>query len=256
MVAQMTRNHGIDPSRIFITGLSAGGAMTSVMLATYPEVFAGGAIIAGLPHGTAVNVQEAFHVMAQAPALSPRDWGDRVRRASPHQGSWPKVSVWHGSADETVSALNAEAIIKQWTDLHGLLPTPMTVETVDGYPRQVWRNAQGEVVIESYTVPGMGHGTPLATGGGDQQCGAVGPYLLEVGISSSYHITKFFGLTGVVRNAVKIDNTKLLPSPASANRKWITDLIGVDEHRPGRRPVDIGGVITKALTAAGLMKVP
>ena len=50
MVARMVADHKIDPRRIYITGLSAGGAMTSVMLATYPEVFAGGAIIAGLPY--------------------------------------------------------------------------------------------------------------------------------------------------------------------------------------------------------------
>ncbi|MGM0915815.1 MAG: extracellular catalytic domain type 1 short-chain-length polyhydroxyalkanoate depolymerase, partial [Pseudomonadota bacterium] len=50
MVERVVSDHGIDPERIFITGLSAGGAMTSVMLATYPETFAGGAIIAGLPY--------------------------------------------------------------------------------------------------------------------------------------------------------------------------------------------------------------
>ena len=50
MIARMAREHGIDQKRVFITGLSAGGAMTAVMLATYPEVFAGGAIIAGLPY--------------------------------------------------------------------------------------------------------------------------------------------------------------------------------------------------------------
>jgi poly(3-hydroxybutyrate) depolymerase len=49
MIARMIVDHGVDQRRIFITGLSAGGAMTSVMLATYPEIFAGGAIIAGLP---------------------------------------------------------------------------------------------------------------------------------------------------------------------------------------------------------------
>src|SRR5439155_21849822 len=119
MVEQMTLDHGIDPSPFFITGLSAGGAMTSVMLATYPDIFAAGAIIAGLPHGAATSVQEAFHVMAQAPTRSSRDWGDRVRRASLHKGPWPKISVWHGSADEAGSALNADGIIKPWTDVPG-----------------------------------------------------------------------------------------------------------------------------------------
>ena len=50
MIEQVVNDHSIDPRRIFITGLSAGGAMTSVMLASYPDLFAGGAIIAGLPY--------------------------------------------------------------------------------------------------------------------------------------------------------------------------------------------------------------
>ena len=49
--------------------------MTSVMLACYPEVFAGGAIVAGLPYGAATNVQQAFETMFQSPSRSPREWG-------------------------------------------------------------------------------------------------------------------------------------------------------------------------------------
>jgi sugar (pentulose or hexulose) kinase len=109
-------------------------------------------------------------------------------------------------------------------------------------------------LIESYTVPGMGHGTPLATGGGDHQCGAAGPYLLEVGVSSSYHIAKFFGLTGAARKATKIDNTGLLHSCAPAIQKRSPAFTGIKENRAGRLPIDIGAVIAKALTAAGLMK--
>ena len=65
MIEKTIGAHGIDRSRVFITGLSAGGAMTAAMLATYPEVFAAGAIIAGLPYGTAGNVQQAFESMFQ-----------------------------------------------------------------------------------------------------------------------------------------------------------------------------------------------
>src|ERR1700704_2497084 len=57
MIARMAGDHKINRRRIFVTGLSAGGAMTTVMLATYPEVFAGGAVIAGLPYGVATNVR-------------------------------------------------------------------------------------------------------------------------------------------------------------------------------------------------------
>ena len=77
MIEKMARDHDIDRSSIFVTGLSAGGAMTSVMLATYPEVFAGGAIIAGLPYGVATNVSQALNDMFQAPEHSAR----RIRRS-------------------------------------------------------------------------------------------------------------------------------------------------------------------------------
>ena len=97
MIAKAVEKFGVDRSRIFVTGLSAGGAMASVMLATYPEIFAGGAIIAGLPYGSASSVQEAFEAMFNERAPSSRALGDHVRTASKHRGPWPKISVWHGT---------------------------------------------------------------------------------------------------------------------------------------------------------------
>src|SRR5262245_41400787 len=99
MIARMVSDYGVDPHRIFITGLSAGGAMTSVMLATYPDIFAGGAVIAGLPFGVASNVREALKGMRSSPTRPADELGDLVRKASHHKGRWPRVSVWHGSAD-------------------------------------------------------------------------------------------------------------------------------------------------------------
>ena len=86
---RMICNHAIDRSRVFIVGLSAGGAMTAAMLAAYPDVFAGGAIIAGLPYGSAATVQTAFETMAQGSDRLPEEWGDLIRSASPHRGPWP-----------------------------------------------------------------------------------------------------------------------------------------------------------------------
>jgi poly(hydroxyalkanoate) depolymerase family esterase len=290
MVETMTRNNGIDPARVFVTGLSAGGAMTSVMLACYPEVFAAGAIIAGLPYGAATNVQQAFESMFQCPGRSASEWGNRVRRASPHAGPWPRVSIWHGGADKTVIPANAREIVKQWTDVHGLAPTPSRDSVVDGYPREVWLNAAGEEVIESYTIENMAHGTPLATGATADACGTAGPFLLEVGISSSYHIAKFFGLTAMVQRPVDSmigeivpaasDRPALLPTAAAGAQPDVLDgevlegevlegevlegevLDNEPEETPERASIpphpaiDIGAVIAKALTAAGLMKGP
>ncbi len=148
MIEHMAHGAGIDRRRIFITGLSAGGAMTSVMLATYPEIFAGGAIIAGLPYGIAGNVQEALKGMFQPSSRPASELGDLVRHASKHKGPWPKLSVWHGSADRTVNPANGDDVVKQWLDVHRLPTAPMSQSTVDGYPRQVWWNADGETVIE------------------------------------------------------------------------------------------------------------
>jgi feruloyl esterase len=174
------------------------------MLATYPELFAGGAIIAGLPFGTAANVNEALESMFHVRARPAREWGDLVRAASRHRGPWPRVSVWHGSADTVVRPDNADEIIKQWTDVHDLDPSPTLTETVDGYPRQVWRDRAGRDVIELYTIAGMAHGAPLATGTAEMHCGIPGAFVLDVGISSSYHIAKFWGLTVRRREAEAI----------------------------------------------------
>jgi feruloyl esterase len=80
MVTRMRRTHSIDPARIFITGLSAGGAMTSVMLATYPEVFAGGGIIAGLPWRGGRNAPRHVRHEEAAGAHPPAMGGPRPLR--------------------------------------------------------------------------------------------------------------------------------------------------------------------------------
>ncbi|HEY4985242.1 MAG TPA: PHB depolymerase family esterase [Bradyrhizobium sp.] len=191
MVETAALDFDIDRQRIFVAGLSAGGAMTLVMLATYPDIFAAGAVIAGLPYGGATNVQEALRGMFQESNRSPRELGDLVRQAAPATTRWPKLSIWHGSADRTVKPSNAGEIVKQWLDLHGLPESPMSEQIIDGHPRQVWWNADGDTVIESYTIADMAHGTPLSRAEG----GVAGPYMIEAGISSSDHIVRFFGLT-------------------------------------------------------------
>jgi poly(hydroxyalkanoate) depolymerase family esterase len=271
MVETMIRDHGIDRCRVFVTGLSAGGAMTSVMLATYPETFAAGAVIAGLPYGTATNLKEAFESMLKVRPRAAREWGDFVRAASAHRGPWPRISVWHGGADPLVKRENADQIVKQWTNVHGLDDEPTLTETVDGYPHLVWRSSNGDEVVESYTIPQMAHGTPLAAGDSHDRCGVPGAFLLEVGISSSYHIARFWGLTGHPRPAPPQRRpARARPSPARKPRQGAVAPTAAREpaaaapapagHVPASpvpaRPIDIQAVIAKALKAAGLWKAP
>ena len=172
MIEQMVLDHGLDRRRVYISGLSAGGAMTSVMLAVYPELFAGGAILAGLPYRCAVDLPQALRCMADGQSRPAAEWGDLVRAASPHRGPWPRVSVWHGAADRTVRPLNAEEIVKQWTDVHGLGAAPSAVDNVHGCPHRVWCDDAGQEVIEAYLVPGMGHGVPVHPGDDGARVGA------------------------------------------------------------------------------------
>lgn len=194
MIKQVVDDHAVDPSRVFITGLSSGGAMTSVMLATYPEVFAGGAIIAGLPYRTADTLMQAIFRMKGYGGPSDRRLDALVRGASKFTGRWPTISVWHGGCDMTVDSSNADSIVRQWQKLHKVEGPPTRVEKVDGFPRQVWCDEDGRVVIEEYIIGRMGHGTPIRAGG-DEGLGEEGKYMLEVGISSTRRIADFWGLT-------------------------------------------------------------
>jgi poly(hydroxyalkanoate) depolymerase family esterase len=194
MITQVVDDQVIDPSRVFITGLSSGGAMTSVMLATYPEVFAGGAIIAGLPYRSANTLMEAIFRMKGYGGPSDRKLNALVRGASQFTGPWPTISVWHGGRDKIVASSNADSIVRQWQKIHKVEGPPTRVEKVDGFLRQVWCDADGREVIEEYIIGRMGHGTPIKAGG-DKGLGEEGKYMLEVGISSTRRIANFWGLT-------------------------------------------------------------
>jgi poly(hydroxyalkanoate) depolymerase family esterase len=243
MVDKMKLDHTIDPKRVYVTGLSAGGGMTSVMLATYPDIFAGGGIVAGLPYGCAKNLSDALQCMnAGRPGsgalvglptglpsglsgglpgsstvnvplppgfclffpwlcpsdgdttFTPSEWGDLVRRASSHTGPFPRVSIWHGSADTTVNAINATEDVEQWTNVHGIETEPTVRDTLKGFPHQVFKDASGNAVVEFVSVTGMSHGTPIDPGTGADQCGTPDQYVLDVNICSSFFIAKFWEL--------------------------------------------------------------
>ncbi|HTV34589.1 MAG TPA: PHB depolymerase family esterase [Methylocella sp.] len=193
MIEKMVREHALDRRRIFVTGLSAGGAMACALLAACPDLFAAGSIIAGLPYGAALGPIDAIKTMAFGPALSSRELGDLVRRASPGQKKWPRVSIWHGNQDDVVSPANASALVQQWLDIHEIDATDAVLDEIDGQPRRSWRDASGMIVVEHYAISGMAHGLPV-----DGRLGGwldrLLPFIHDAGISSTLRIAKSWGL--------------------------------------------------------------
>ncbi|HEY0111572.1 MAG TPA: PHB depolymerase family esterase [Allosphingosinicella sp.] len=243
MVEAMREAHDLDPERTFVTGLSAGGAMTAVMLATYPELFAAGAILAGVAYGCADTVGEALECMGGRAQSDSDSLARSVRRASRHKGPWPRVQVWQGGADNTVVPSNADAIVLQWAELHGLAAEPDRVDEVEGHPRRAWLSAKGEPLIEQYMIAGMAHGVPLD--GGKDAVGEAGAHMLDVGLSSTQLIAEFFGIASAAKEARTV-RPKRDAEPEPARRE-----------RREKRPEPASGpqaVIEKALRAAGLMR--
>ncbi len=189
-VVQMV--HATSGGPVFVSGLSAGGGMTSALLAAYPDVFTGGGVVAGVPDGCATTLFGAAFCQFPGRDRTPAAWGAEVRASSTHTGPWPVVSIWHGTADLVVAPVNQRETAEQWADVHGVATTPSAIGTVAGYPRAEYRDAAGRTVVETVTIPGMGHGQPVDP----QACGAAAPFVLDVDVCAAAEIGRFWGLAG------------------------------------------------------------
>ena len=193
MIDWAVAEHGADPAGVHVCGLSAGGAMAAAMLATYPERFAAGAVVAGLPYGAAAGQGEAFDAMFTGRVRDPRRWGDLVRAASDHAGPWPRVAIWFGTADPVVRPINAGELVKQWTDVHGVGRREPLVERVGSathrsITRRTWHDGEGEPCVIAYSVPDLGHGHPV------DEIDPPAPFFLPAGIAATRQIAGDFGL--------------------------------------------------------------
>ena len=255
MIAAMLAAHPIDEARIYVTGLSAGGAMTSIMLATYPELFAGGAIIAGLPYGAAASVPEAFARMRGEGYPDDKSLGALIRSASDHAGPWPTISVWQGDADQTVHASNADRIIAQWQAVHGSDASDVETRIVDGSRQRLWRDPDGRIAVEAYEVIGMGHGTPLAVSG-PGACGVASPYMLDAGISSTRHIAAFWRLAeeGAAMPVEVEAGLDIAPTARGPDPIPFPLRNDANQFRQASGRVNVGAIIEQALRRAGIMR--
>ncbi len=172
MVRQIAGAHGADPKRVFVAGLSAGGAFAQALGAGYPDLFAAVGVHSGLACGAAHDVPSAFAAM---------------RQGRPGQGRHRmRTIIFHGDADTTVNEANAQAVADQVAEPAARLPDVSNSRAPGGlaYTRSVQRDRTGRAVLERWTVHGGGH----AWSGGD----AAGSFTEPRGPDASEAMLAFF----------------------------------------------------------------
>jgi len=213
MVQYAEANYGVNPKQVYITGLSAGGGMTSDMLADYPDVFAGGAIDSGLPAQCATSLSGATSCQDDNQNLTPAQWGALAKNSDPgYGGPWPKVAIWQGTADTEVYPVNATEEMDQWTDVWGISQTPSsTASLTGGTTEDVYDSSSGAPAVETFSISGMTHGLAVNPGSATGECGTTGAYFLNY-ICSSYYTALFWGLN----NGSGSGSPSPSPSPSSS----------------------------------------
>ena len=177
---------------VYIAGLSAGGAMTNIMLLNYPELFTAGAIIAGLPYPCAVNLKQALNCMKAGPSVSSQQSFNQSLAGRPNR--WPKLTIWFGNKDEVVNPINGHRLTQQWATLTGAQPKDANSPSKSKFKISHWLDKNNRVRIQTVEFEDLGHGIPVSPSqpGGGQ----AGPYLLSAPLSAAIAITQFWRPTG------------------------------------------------------------
>ena len=197
MVDYVIENYKIDQKRIFIYGLSAGAAMSTSMLANYPEMFNAGAIFAGAPHGIATNGIQGVKVMLSVPNKTAEEWGEKIPNYNDGI-SYPKLIVVHGEEDNVVSIASSFELIKQWKYLKKVDNQDRKVEDNFSKNKQVKRmsyiDSNQQECIVFYQIKGVGHQITVDEGKGEKKGGKANMYAIDIGFYSTYYVVKDFGL--------------------------------------------------------------
>lgn len=201
MIDFMKNLYSLNDQKIYVTGFSAGGAMTAVLSAVYPEMISGAAIIAGVPYRAARNIVEAENTLNDGAEKTPEEWSKLVKKARPnYKGAYPKIMVMQGAVDNIVNPKNLNELVKQWTAVHGLTEKPSKTLMVHGHSRNIYENKKGKRLIESYLLKDFGHSLPVDPGKAEYQGGVEKPDSImgspakDANLFSSYVIARFWGL--------------------------------------------------------------
>jgi poly(hydroxyalkanoate) depolymerase family esterase len=188
---QIIGTYAVDPRRVYVAGLSAGGAMAAIMGMTYPDLYAAMAIHSGLPYAVAHDIPSAFAAMKHG-----ANYDETRDGAVQKHGSAVPAIVFHGDRDNTVHPRNGDGVIAQWTAMRAREPhaeaaatPPPTIElsqVADGYAytRTIHHGTDGPAIFEQWVIHGAGH----AWSGGDSS----GSYTDPKGPDAGREMLRFF----------------------------------------------------------------
>lgn len=189
----------LGSEEVYIIGLSAGGAMASGMLANYPALFTGGAVVAGIPFPCADGLITGISCMRNGPSQTGDELVTLINKLNPQQSIWPKLSVWTGEKDNIVNPLNASMLAQQWANLSAL-ESKSIINKKSGYTITRWKNSAKEVRVELVEVSNLGHGimvNPQVENGGEES-----DYVLASPVSTVKHVVDFWQLS-LIENHIK-----------------------------------------------------
>jgi acetylxylan esterase len=168
MVTYAISKYQANANRVYSTGDSSGGMMTELLLAVYPDLFKGGSSFAGMPAlcGNTTSSPGGYDGSCAGGNVTKtaQQWGDLVRAVNPsYTGHWPRLQLFHGDADTTISFKNMGESVKMYTNLLNLSTTPTATDTgltlgTHQATRQKWQNACGYLVIDAFDSINGDHG--------------------------------------------------------------------------------------------------
>ncbi|MGP9767137.1 extracellular catalytic domain type 1 short-chain-length polyhydroxyalkanoate depolymerase [Halomonas sp. AOP13-D3-9] len=182
MTRQIIDTHGLDVSRVYVAGLSAGAAMATTLAMTYPDLFAAVGVHSGLPHGVAQSLPDALGAMQGGTGSL---GGGNQAKGAGWASDVPAI-IFHGDRDTTVHPSNADRVAAQYSTSYqaGATVEKGKVANGHGYTCTTHHNAKGETHLEQWQVHGAGH----AWSGGSTK----GSYTDPKGPNATKEMLRFF----------------------------------------------------------------
>jgi poly(hydroxyalkanoate) depolymerase family esterase len=200
MIFTAFEKYPIDKTRIFITGLSAGAAMSVAMLLNYPDLFQAGASFSGGPYGIVKsNFSDGLKLMRGKMVISHDDLMKSIATLkNKSRTEYPKLYIYHGDEDPIVNIQNAGWLIEQWLGLYESEEiSNIKTEKFAGnslITQEIFMLKEGKEIVTYYKIKDLGHAIPIDPGNGFKQGGKAGVFSKDINFYSSYQVALDFGL--------------------------------------------------------------